>query len=695
LEQIRRIQRFTYDPLIRSRGIRLLKIKPGFEYEPIECELFEASLDDNPAYEALSYTWRADRKLDDSSKEKERLILCNGKVLGVQENLYDALIEFRCCKRPFPFWIDRICIDQEDLKHKFAQIEMMGTIYASARCVVIWLGRSSMVQEVALNIIAKFASSEMSSEADAFSLSEFTGLQKYRPALATSIEDPAPASSLKDRLFQQADAAVVADTLSRGWFSRTWTLQELLLAKDIEIRLGGREIDPVALVNSAKWLLELYSTDALAAATALGDDNVSWVNGHLVSIPAFFNSRKDFIQGTRWSLEEYAAIVRTRAVTEPRDKVFASYSLLTINLPHVTGTTAHIYTDYALALLHSNTGLLALSLVGDQKSSITDLPTWVPDLCVPLKPKPLMYLMKHSFRAASSTSGLQKLSVTEGTLLLKAARFDIISMVGESYYFQNRDKSYKSRYPESILDDILGRMLEIATSLGKTYQHTGEPTLSVLCQTLLAGFYSNGSCPIEVIRGFLGYFAMHYYYISKVLRGVDRAVDFLTIGGRVRIWSNDILKLWMEDLHRLPDRCGAFIDCHDSPEYPVREVFEYWQKWASDTAGLSYSFDLMKQVTTNGKVYESFQPFFAHFSNLFDYKRIFSTANGYMGSGVYSLQKGDVVVLFAGANVPYLLRPIPNKENTFSLIGEAYVHGIMGGEGVKCVEGLWEMISLV
>ncbi len=46
-------------------------------------------------------------------------------------------------------------------------------------------------------------------------------------------------------------------------------------------------------------------------------------------------------------------------------------------------------------------------------------------------------------------------------------------------------------------------------------------------------------------------------------------------------------------------------------------------------------------------------------------------------------KRGDVVVVFKGARVPYLLlRPIAaSAGNTkYTLVGEAYVHGIMQGE---------------
>lgn len=61
-------------------------------------------------------------------------------------------------------------------------------------------------------------------------------------------------------------------------------------------------------------------------------------------------------------------------------------------------------------------------------------------------------------------------------------------------------------------------------------------------------------------------------------------------------------------------------------------------------------------------------------------RRAFCTSKGYLGLGPRHLQPGDHVVIVHGSTVPFILRSI--EENKFTLIGEAYVHGIMDGEGM-------------
>jgi hypothetical protein len=58
-------------------------------------------------------------------------------------------------------------------------------------------------------------------------------------------------------------------------------------------------------------------------------------------------------------------------------------------------------------------------------------------------------------------------------------------------------------------------------------------------------------------------------------------------------------------------------------------------------------------------------------------------------------QKGDLVAILAGGKVPYILRPkaaskSPGEDGNlgrcYTVVGDAYIHGIMDGEALKEVE---------
>ncbi|KAI0147064.1 hypothetical protein GGR57DRAFT_506041 [Xylariaceae sp. FL1272] len=63
-------------------------------------------------------------------------------------------------------------------------------------------------------------------------------------------------------------------------------------------------------------------------------------------------------------------------------------------------------------------------------------------------------------------------------------------------------------------------------------------------------------------------------------------------------------------------------------------------------------------------------------------RQFFGTTNGYMGRGLDSVQRGDIVGVFIGAKVPFVLRPTADNDGLY-LVGECYVHGIMHGEAFR------------
>lgn len=58
-------------------------------------------------------------------------------------------------------------------------------------------------------------------------------------------------------------------------------------------------------------------------------------------------------------------------------------------------------------------------------------------------------------------------------------------------------------------------------------------------------------------------------------------------------------------------------------------------------------------------------------------RKPFLSVDGYVGLGPAAMDSGDIIAIFYGANVPFVLRP---KGQEFQLLGEAYVDGIMDGE---------------
>jgi hypothetical protein len=123
------------DPL----AIRLFKLLPGTDRDPLRGELFEASLGSKTTYEALSYCW-GDSDVVSPIRFTQHVDSHDSYFLNGTTNLCAALLRLRRPDAPRILWVDAICINQQDNMEKTRQLALMGHIYKQAARVVVWLG---------------------------------------------------------------------------------------------------------------------------------------------------------------------------------------------------------------------------------------------------------------------------------------------------------------------------------------------------------------------------------------------------------------------------------------------------------------------------------------------------------------------------------------------------------------------------
>jgi hypothetical protein len=140
--------------------LRVLDLSPSGNVRSI---LTTHNLNNLPPYHALSYTWGAPSELLNErgvTADLSYSILCNECILKVTKNLLDALL---CMQRMGHmtfvdyFWIDAICINQEDDDEKGSQVYMMTDIYKAAQSVIVWLGESDEDTSLALEVLPTIA----------------------------------------------------------------------------------------------------------------------------------------------------------------------------------------------------------------------------------------------------------------------------------------------------------------------------------------------------------------------------------------------------------------------------------------------------------------------------------------------------------------------------------------------------------
>jgi hypothetical protein len=107
-----------------------------------------------PRYEVLSYTWGSPGKTDCVAVRTS-----NGlRALSISHNLTTALRHLRDNDQPSTFWIDAICINQDDLDERSEQVGKTRAIFKMARRVVVWLGPGSSDSKRALDTFSSLGS---------------------------------------------------------------------------------------------------------------------------------------------------------------------------------------------------------------------------------------------------------------------------------------------------------------------------------------------------------------------------------------------------------------------------------------------------------------------------------------------------------------------------------------------------------
>lgn len=108
----------------------------------MSCRLDSYHMLEAPPYIALSYTWSLSEDENGQTSPPECSITINDQRFPVQQNLYNALqyLAKRIRSRKCLFWVDAICINQEDGEERNAQVRRMKHIYENAHCIWAWLG---------------------------------------------------------------------------------------------------------------------------------------------------------------------------------------------------------------------------------------------------------------------------------------------------------------------------------------------------------------------------------------------------------------------------------------------------------------------------------------------------------------------------------------------------------------------------
>ncbi|KAK3676179.1 hypothetical protein LTR78_003929 [Recurvomyces mirabilis] len=203
---------FSYSPLDTSqRQFRLVRLLPGGSENKVKAELASFSLDAEVSYIALSYRWGAPTPL--------YKIQLNGQPFDIQPNLHEFLQYVRVDKSTDWYFIDAICINQNDAAERSSQVRLMGKVYSSAHSVTAWLSDATD--------------------------------RKFRRRMDTFIDTYGTDEKIQASR-EAFENEIVAIVWSCIYWTRLWIIQELVLAKRIVVQLEHYRLTWVALVSGMR-----------------------------------------------------------------------------------------------------------------------------------------------------------------------------------------------------------------------------------------------------------------------------------------------------------------------------------------------------------------------------------------------------------------------------------------------------------
>ena len=343
------VSKYQYTPLSKTKfEIRLLQLLPASSSSNVRVSIDVIPFDEVilPDYEALSYTWGSTEDQQNISIGIEA-----SHALTVTRNLADALPYLRYQDKPRTLWIDAVSINQQDLRERSYQVQMMADIYSRARRVVVWLGKESDDSSLAMDCVRTLSSKI---EID-------HGTMKVLPRT-----DESHWLDWKSKLpFDDEQTRAVTSLCNRDWFRRLWIWQEVRCARDIEVLCG--------------------------------EDSLSWQD---VQVLGYFCLHKPWEQSfyhnmsriTRFLLFNLCGLVESNSFfaladqtkhclcSDPRDRIYALTSMATERdlqvEPNYEKPVSEVYRSFVVDYIRCHNSLKVLTQVGGRKGIGDSLPSW-------------------------------------------------------------------------------------------------------------------------------------------------------------------------------------------------------------------------------------------------------------------------------------------------------------------------------
>ncbi|VUC36617.1 unnamed protein product [Clonostachys rosea] len=443
---------------LADNEIRIIELLPGEEGAPIRCEARVELESGEMEYEALSYVW--------GNHLNQATIEVSGRSLQITKTLHTALSRLRLSDEPRSLWIDQLCINQDDLKEKAAQVQKMRSIYSNCTRCLIWLGEVD-------------AALEMPDAVNAVSF-----LECLASTVGPSTDDYKQARSRLESMPTFLSAMQALRSISVQdcpWWHRVWTVQESILPSDKAFIWGPLQITWDTLVNASEAWVSGACDDWLDGEywdVAIEAGGLGHFLAKIIWIRIAEGDNHDLFQSMiRW---------RSRKATDPLDNIYALTGLHTpgefprIEKCDYSLSVVRLYSEFTVDLINKF-GLIVLGFDPRLEPEIATpgVPRWALDMKSWPNHTIFHWYIYWGYGYYHANDGLTTVPVEhnteDNTLGLSGSLVDTVKLIGDGYYFTEEEGGQP---PVSLLKSWLELYIRDLESSTRDTSSTYPPSIS-------------------------------------------------------------------------------------------------------------------------------------------------------------------------------------------------------------------------
>lgn len=644
---------------LKHNEIRLVRLKKSALENWFECLLISKTLESSALeYMALSYVW--------GSSKLSCSIRIQGKDHPITANLFNALQSLWKHYGQSMFWIDALCINQNDHSERSQQVSLMKRIYESATETVVYIGEATKLHDVRepmanlspfiftcgsadLNMlrdfVLRFPTPPYPQENRLTILDIFCFIRTLADSslccTVTSLYSARRAQMI-EQLFEG-----LRQVMRSPWWRRVWTLQEVVVAKNVTIIYGPCRAPWSMFVKATAGLKSPEITN-LKLRMELSPEHGRVEEFLTNSVNDIQELRSRWQDGNGTTLLELLRKFSFRGATDPRDKVYALLSLaepVPLLYPDYRLDVNEVFQRIILEILHTENSLNVLA--GNMgRKNLQGLPSWIPDWSIAVD--------------EDDQSRLRTLALYTTSLSLKVLTFE----------GHEPRPSY----------NLSGATLSLAIHRGSALyvEATSVARVRAVADTCIYNASLDMySTPADIIKEWYGFYQSHSQVLNKksfnergtlLLRFAETicaSVGYVTPSAYRRVAWTDLISI------------GNWLQKHYEFTVPIESVPN-----GSSSQDMPETIDVelsIRKATRN--------------------RAFFVTEEGSMGLGPASTCAGQSIYVIKGASVPFLVENckilaygdvpyIYSREEYVSpkpgppsrMIGDCYLEGVMDGQ---------------